>query len=82
MNDDATVTVTLTAAQHRLLRDLVHWAAVDIRVGPEETFWAYIVPDEPDDWDAAVATMQEIENVFNPPESLAGGARADTPPTD
>ena len=77
MNDDAIVTVTLTAAQHRLLRDLVHWAAHDIREGIEDSFWAYIVPDEPAEWDAAVATMQQIEHVFNPPERLAGAAGAE-----
>lgn len=73
-NEPETVTLTLTPAQHRLLRDLIHWAAVDIQEGPEETFWSYIVPEGEEEWEEAIATMQEIEAILNPPESLAGGA--------
>jgi len=69
------VTLTLTPAQHRLLRDLIHWAAGDIQEGREDSFWSYIVPDE--DWEEALTTMQEIDAVLNPPESLAGGAPRD-----
>jgi hypothetical protein len=69
-------TVRLTAAQHRLLRDVIHWAAWNIRTEPDETVWGPIVPE--DDWDEAVDTMQELEAILNPPESLAGGT-ADAP---
>ncbi len=72
---EPTVTVTLTPAQHRLLRDLIHWAAGDIQEGIDDSFWSYMVL--PEDEDEAVATMQEIDAVLNPPESLAGGAARD-----
>jgi len=67
------VKITLTPKQWRLLRDLAHWAAVDIQEGPEDTFWSHIVPEGEAEWDEAVATMQEISDALDPGRVVGPG---------
>ena len=61
-------TLKLTPYQHRMLRDLVWWAAHDIRKGPDGAapFWSNNVMDE--DWDESIATMQAISASLEPSE--------------
>ena len=66
---DRAVTVRLTPAQHRLLYDILAWAAQDVQEGIEDSQWALIIPEEEwEDAPAAVAALGDAVGAALAPE--------------